>query len=213
MKSRLFKQTACGVAAVIAAMSAAVQAKPLHSTSYTYYGISGNSPASIYSSLLKRGPRVGGVKAYASTTAVSSQAGQMQQGKLCEIKNYKFKIDFTIKLPKLQNEAALTGGTRSEWRNFSAFLKTHEETHRSIWLTCAAALEADVKAVRTSNCKQADAKATALWNKMKASCSKKQVAFDAQQQRALLRQPFVQLVLKRGGRSQHALAVPSTAAE
>lgn len=213
MQSRLLKQVALAIAAIIASTSFEAQAKPVHSTKYTYYSIAGNSPGAIYTSLIKRGPRVGGVKAYASTTAVSSQAGQMHQGQFCEIKNYKFNIDFTIKLPKLQNEAALTGVTRSEWKNFSAFLKVHEETHRSIWLSCAAALEANIRAVRTPNCKAADAKATALWNKMKASCAKKQVAFDAQQQRALMRQPFVQLVLKRGGRSQHALAVPRTITE
>lgn len=183
------------------------QARPIHSTQYTYYGISGNTPAAIYSSLIRRGPNVEGVKAYASTTAISSQAGQMTQGKMCEIKNYKFKIDFTIKLPKLQNEAALTGATKAEWRNFSSFLKTHEETHRSIWLSCAAALEAKVKSVRAPTCKEADARATVLWNQMKASCGKKQVAFDAQQQRALMRQPFVQMVLRRSRTTQHALAV------
>jgi predicted secreted Zn-dependent protease len=194
-------------AVILAAMGCSLaDAKPLQSTKYNYYGISGNSPASIYSSLIKRGPSVGGVKAYASTTAVSSQAGQMVQGKSCAIKNYRFKIDFSIKLPKLQNEAALTGATRSEWRNFSAFLKAHEETHRSIWLSCAAALEANVKAVSAKTCREADARTTALWNQMKESCGKKQVAFDAQQQRALLRQPFVQLVLRRS-KSQHALAV------
>lgn len=195
------------VAAAVCAASG-TQAKPIHSTQYTYYGISGNTPAAIYSSLIRRGPNVEGVKAYASTTAVSSQAGQMRQGKMCEIKNYRFKIDFTIKLPKLQDEAALTGSTRSEWRNFSRFLKTHEETHRSIWLSCASALEANVKTIRAPTCKEADARATQLWSQMKATCGKKQVAFDAQQQRALMRQPFVQLVLKRGGTTQHALAVP-----
>jgi predicted secreted Zn-dependent protease len=193
-------------AAICAVIEGGAEAKPLHTTQYTYYSISGASPGSIYSSLISRGPRVGGVKAYASTTAISSQAGQMQPGKQCQIKNYKFKIDFTIKLPKLANEGTLKGATKREWRNFASFLKQHEETHRSIWLGCAQALEANVKALRAKTCHEVDARATALWDQMKANCAKKQVAFDAQQQRALLKQPFVQLVLKRGV-TEHALAV------
>jgi predicted secreted Zn-dependent protease len=105
-----------------------------------------------YSTLVKRGPRVGGVKAYAATTAVSSQSGQLIPGKFCSLEDYKFKIDFTIKLPKLKNEAALKGATRSDWKKFSSFLKVHEETHRSIWLACASALETKVKAIQTTSC-------------------------------------------------------------
>ena len=126
--------------------------KPAQTTKYTYYTISGNTPGAIYTTLVKRGPRVGGVKAYAATTAVSSQSGQLIQGKYCSLEDYRFKIDFTIKLPKLKNEAALKGATRTDWKKFSSFLKTHEETHRSIWLACAAALETKVKAIKTKSC-------------------------------------------------------------
>jgi predicted secreted Zn-dependent protease len=213
MMVKVSGQCALAAFSLFFALGTVAEARPLQSTQYTYYGISGATPATIYSSLIKRGPRVGGVKAYASTTAVSSQAGQMLQGKTCQIKNYKFKIDFTINLPKLQNEANLDGGTRAGWRNFSNFLRTHEETHRSIWLGCAAALEANVKSLRVGSCKEADARTTALWNQMKATCGKKQVAFDAQQQRALMRHPFVQMVLRRNGTSQHALAVPDASAQ
>ena len=126
--------------------------KPNQTTKYTYYTISGNTPGAIYTTLVRRGPRVGGVKAYAATTAVSSQSGQLTQGKYCSLENYKFKIDFTIKLPRLKNEAALKGTTKADWKKFSSFLKIHEETHRRIWLACAAALETKVKAIQTSSC-------------------------------------------------------------
>ena len=43
--------------------------KPNHTTKYTYYTVSGNTPGAIYSALVKRGPRVGGVKAYAADPA------------------------------------------------------------------------------------------------------------------------------------------------
>ena len=187
--------------------SANAVSKPSHTTKYTYYTISGDTPGAIYTTLVKRGPRVGGVKAYAATTAVSSQSGQLIQGKFCSLDDYRFKIDFTIKLPKLKNEAALKGATKSDWKKFSSFLKIHEETHRSIWLACAAALETKVKAIQTKSCAELNEKSTKLWEQMRVSCAKKQDAFDVAEQARLLRHPFVRLVLSQGTRSTKALAV------
>jgi predicted secreted Zn-dependent protease len=181
--------------------------KPNQTTKYTYYTISGNTPGAIYTTLVRRGPRVGGVKAYAATTAVSSQSGQLTQGKYCSLEDYKFKIDFTIKLPRLKNEAALKGATKADWKKFSSFLKIHEETHRRIWLACAAALETKIKAIQTSSCAELNEKSTKLWEQMRASCAKKQDAFDVAEQARLLRHPFVKLVLSQGSRSSRALAV------
>jgi predicted secreted Zn-dependent protease len=182
--------------------------KPHQTTKYTYYTISGNTPGAIYSTLVKRGPRVGGIKAYASTTAVSSQSGQLIPGKFCSLENYRFKIDFTIKLPKLKNEAALKGATRSDWKKFSGFLKAHEETHRSIWLACATALEAKVKAIQTTSCAELNERSTKLWEQMRVSCARKQDAFDAAEQARLLRHPFVRLVMSQGAKTSTALAIP-----
>ena len=182
--------------------------KPIQSTKYTYYTIYGDTPAAIYTTLVKRGPRVGGVKAYAATTAVSSQSGQLMEGKFCSLEDYRFKIDFTINLPKLKNEAALKGTTKTDWKKFSSFLKIHEETHRRIWLACASALEAKVKAIQTKSCAELNEKSTKLWEQMRISCAKKQDAFDVAEQARLLRHPFVKLVLSQGARTSTALAIP-----
>jgi predicted secreted Zn-dependent protease len=181
--------------------------KPNQTTKYIYYAISGDTPGAIYATLVKRGPRVGGVKAYAATTAVSSQSGQLIQGKSCSLDDYRFKIDFTIKLPRLKNEAALTGATRTDWKKFSSFLKTHEETHRSIWLACAADLETRIKSVQAKSCSDLNEKTTRLWEQMRVSCAKKQDAFDVAEQARLLHHPFVKLVLSQGEHATRALAV------
>lgn len=188
-------------------MSERAISKPIQATKYSYYTIYGDSPEAIYTTLVKRGPRVGGVKAYAATTAVSSQSGQLIQGKYCSLEDYKFKIDFTIKLPKLKNEAALTGATRTDWKKFSSFLKIHEETHRSIWLACASELETKVHATKAKSCADLNEKTTKLWDQMRVSCAKKQDAFDVAEQARLLRHPFVRLVLSQGARTSKALAV------
>ncbi len=181
--------------------------QPHQSTKYSYYSISGDTPVSIYSTMISRGPRVGGVKAYAKTLAISTPYVQIIQGATCQLKDFRLNFAFDINLPKLRNENALTGSTKAQWRNFSSFLKIHEETHRRIWLEYGASLEARVRAVKASSCKELAAKIISLRNQMARECSKKQDAFDASEQKRLMRHPFVKLVLARSKKTTNALAV------
>lgn len=181
-------------------------AKPVQNTSYSYYTISGNSAVAIYNAMISRGPRVNGEKAYAATSATTTQDGKLLQASSCQIKDYRLKLDFVIKLPRIANEKVLSTPERGRWHQFQAFLKTHEEHHRTIWLACAADLERQVKAIRVSSCTEADRRATELWNKVRAACGKKHEAFDAAEQKRLMRHPFVQLVYRRATQSHAAAA-------
>jgi predicted secreted Zn-dependent protease len=190
------KKSALVGLAVFAVLSNPATARPVEKTNYKYYTIKGDSPAEIYNSMIRRGPDVNGVNAYASTSATSSQNGKLvQQGKSCRIEDYKFNINFTINLPKLKNEQALAGQTSAKWGQFKSFLKSHEETHKSIWMACAKTLETQVKSLRSKDCKSLDRQAAALWKKMRTSCDKQHAAFDAAEQRRLIKHPFVRLVL------------------
>ena len=192
--------------AALSVFAAETQAKPEQSTKYKYYPISGDSPVEIYSAMIKRGPDVNGVNAYASTSATSSQSGQLiAQGKSCRVNDYEFRIDFTINLPKLKNEGALKGQLASKWGQFKGFLKSHEEQHRTIWLGCARDLEAKVMALRTSDCKTLDKKAAQMWKTMRKSCDKKHAAFDAAEQKRLMKHPFVRMVMGQRMQSTKAL--------
>ena len=184
-----------------------VPAQPHQATKYSYYAIQGDSPASIYATMIKRGPRVGGVKAYAKTLAVSTPSVQILQGKTCKLQSFSLNFNFDITLPKLQNENAITGRTKTEWRNFARFLKTHEETHRKIWLAYGSALEAKVRNIKAGSCAELASRIIYLRQQMAASCNREQEAFDAAQQHVLLQQPFVKLVLSQASVSTTALKV------
>jgi predicted secreted Zn-dependent protease len=193
--------------AVFSLVCTQAQAKPSQSTRYKFYNITGDSPVEIYSAMIKRGPDVNGVNAYASTSATSSQSGQLiAQGKSCRVDDYSFRIDFTINLPKLKNEQALQGQLASKWGQFKGFLKSHEEQHRTIWLGCARDLETQVRSLRTTDCKGLDKKAAQLWKSMRASCDKKHAAFDAAEQKRLMKHPFVRMVLGQRVHSTKALS-------
>ena len=172
-------------------------AKPIQTTKYRYNTINGNSADEIYKAMIKRGPEVDGVNAYASTKANLQQEGKLQQVKTCLVSDYRVKLDFTITLPKLKNENALKGQVKTQWQNFSAFVKTHEETHRTIWTNCAAKMEKQAVALRVKTCDGLNQKTLKLWEQMRKSCSREHAAFDAAEQKRLLKHPFIKLVRGR----------------
>jgi predicted secreted Zn-dependent protease len=172
-------------------------AKPTETTKYTYYTIGGDTAVEIYNAMMKKGPKVNGAKAYAATSATTTQNGKLSQGSSCRIEDYRLQLDFVIKLPKIRNEKALPAADRKRWQQFSGFLKAHEETHRKIWLDCAADLERQVKSIKARSCDDADRKATQLWDRIRAACNRKHAAFDAAEQKRLMAHPFVKMVYKR----------------
>jgi predicted secreted Zn-dependent protease len=185
------------LAASIVAIGGSAIAKPIYNTKYSYYTVGGDSAEQIYSAMLRKGPRVNGAKAYAATSATTTQDGKLMQASSCRIQEYQLRLDFVIKLPKIKNDKVLPPADRVRWKEFSAFLKKHEETHRSIWLGCAADLERQVRSISASSCGDADKKAAAMWEKMRKSCSSKHVAFDAAEQKKLMKHPFVKMVYRR----------------
>jgi len=171
------------------------EAAPAFTTRYAYYKISGENAADVYISMLKRGPHVRGEKAYAATLMESSQSGKLQQTNSCRMINYKISAEFTIRLPKLADETALSPSVRSRWQQFSGFLRKHEETHRAIWMGCAKEMEARIGALRAGDCDALERKAQAIRDQVQKACTRKHTAFDAAEQKRLARHPFVKMVL------------------
>ncbi len=171
------------------------RAAPAFTTKYVYYKVSGDSAAGVYVSMLKRGPHVKGEKAYAATSAESSQRGKLELTKSCRIIDYQYSIDFTIRLPKLTDAASLSESARSRWQQFSSFLRKHEETHRSIWMGCANEIETKIRALRGRTCNEVDRKAQAIRDQVQNACNRKHTAFDAAEQKRLAKHPFVKMVL------------------
>jgi predicted secreted Zn-dependent protease len=186
-----------GVVCGVLLIGQVAEAKPKFPTKYTYYTVTGKSAVDVFKSLSRRGPTIKGVSAYATTTANTAQSGKLvQEGKSCRIRDYDFNADFVINLPKLRNEAALTGSSKSTWRQFSGFLKRHEEEHRAIWLGCGQRLKGQILALRKSSCSAVEKEASRLWNSMRTSCQKKHDALDRRDQKALIRHPFIKQVLR-----------------
>lgn len=185
------------VAALILAGIAPAAAGTQHSVDYTYYSVSGRTPAEIYRSILSRGPMVGGERAIAATVAKGLQNYSMSDDTgACRITEHRLNFRFTVQLPQPASLSAMRPRDKALWRQFSAFLKAHELQHTRLWLGCAAELDRSVMAIRASSCKTTARKADSLWRTMKASCDKLQASFDREQRAELLAQPFMQRVMR-----------------
>jgi len=174
----------------------AAHSKPI--TNYTHYLIAGESAAGLYRSMLRKGPHVGGGKAYASTKMEPQiSANTVASGGGCHIENFKVNMTFTIRLPQLKKAAKVDPVLRTSFSRFYEFAKKHEETHRSIWLKCAAEVEAQVNKVRAKTCPQAEARGLAIVEEAAKRCDARHIAFDAAEQRRLVKHPFIKQVLGR----------------
>ncbi len=192
----------------IAVWASFAHAGTIATTRYDYYAISGKTLVDIYDSMLRRGPHVDGAKAYASTSATSSQEGKLVGRNNCRIEDYRLKIDFVIRLPKIKEETKLSSAERTRFQRFSQFLKKHEETHRSIWLECAAKLGAKVAKISAKSCNEAETRSEKLWAEMRRSCNQRHQAFDAAEQKRLLQHPFLRYVMTRKSKDTSAAAAP-----
>jgi predicted secreted Zn-dependent protease len=199
---------ALSISAILAGWAPPVGAETVSTTRYDYYLISGRSAADLYNAMLKRGPRVDGDEAYAATSATSSQHGQLVAGKTCRMRDYRVTIDFVIRLPKLKTPASLPTADRRRFQQFMDFLRQHEETHRAIWLQCAAELEARAARLGAKSCSALEARSEKLWTDVRRTCSLRHQAFDAKEQKRLLQQPFLKSIFGRNSRSTQAAKAP-----
>lgn len=192
--------------ALLAGADSAAEAKPRATTQYKYYPVSGGSAVELYIAMMKRGPHVNGDQAYASTTATQTLDGRFVRTNSCRLHDINLSFQFTIRLPKLASTKGLSKTTRDRWQQFSQFLRKHEETHRSIWMACAADFEKRAMGVKASTCEAADAEIARLADEARAACNKKHDAFDAAEQKRVAKHPFVKQVLAPQKKQTAALA-------
>ena len=183
-----FKFAVAAMAAAVSAMTSLAQARPVISTSYSYYAVSGSTLHEVYRSMVSRAPSAAGTKGFGVTTA--SPGNQMSVASCKASGRYKIGINVNIRLPRA-NGSGLSSSESAQWNGFVSFVKRHEETHRTIWLGCASDLERKFQAIAPADCGAAHAKAMALWRQTVSSCMPRQLAFDSGQRSVLRAHPFM----------------------
>ena len=169
--------------------SCPASAQPTSHTTYSYFPVSGNSLPELHRNMVRNGPTANGIRGYGTTLATMGR--RMSAGACSGKGSYHFDVEFLIKLPKASNTAALSAGELGMWNQFAQFVKRHEETHRTIWMACAAEFDGLLQASPSQDCAARQAKAMSLWREMVAVCRPKQIAFDGAQRGVLSKNPFI----------------------
>ena len=184
------------------------QAGAQTSTSYVHYLVAGTSAQTLFESMLTNGPRVGGGKAYASTRMDPNLvASTIASNGQCRVASFKMNMTFTIRLPQLDDAKKIDPALRTSFERFYAFAKRHEETHRSIWLSCAAEAEELATGVVATTCPEAEAQSLKIVEEVSRRCDRRHAEFDAGEQKQLAKHPFLrQALFKWPAEPAHALA-------
>lgn len=171
-------------------------AGPKVSVKYAYYPVDGSTAVGIMRALHVDGPTVNGEGAYAYTTSEMTQSGTVRQGKSCSIPGYTIGIQFTITLPAARDLPGARPRVRAAWKSFYSFVKRHEETHKSIWIGCAASMQAKVRAIKAPTCDVLAASIERVLAQGQAACHRKHAAFDRAERSRLAAQPLIRQALK-----------------
>lgn len=178
------------------AAPAADAAGPKVAVDYQYYAVNGTTAVQLMRDLHLHGPTVDGAGAYASTQSAFSESGQVVQGKGCSVPRYTIGLSFTITLPAAQDLPEASPRIKKAWRSFYSFVKKHEETHKSIWVSCAATMQAKVRALRMKTCDGLQSRAAQIIESESAKCRRKHDAFDRSERSRLKAQPLIQQALR-----------------
>lgn len=107
---------------------------------------------------------------------------------VCRVSDLDFTWHFVITLPKAVDEARMSSKTRAMWREFTGFLKRHEEHHRAIFIGCGDDFVAKAaKLTADGPCFALKRKVRQFIDKQYELCMAKQRAYDRKERHAVNR--------------------------
>jgi predicted secreted Zn-dependent protease len=177
------------LAAVLNTVTA--EARPQSHLSVKDYSVTGPDDRSLDQQMARLGPSHRGGRAYATLSADPSFKGRLEGGKYCRLASFQVRANFVMTLPKLASGARLSSATNARWKSFAAFVRRHEERHRSIWMGCLARGESRALKLRIGDCSQLDAAVEQVFKEEWVRCERLHDAFDSAEQIRLRRHPLI----------------------
>ncbi len=187
----------CAVVLLLLPVEALAAGKSV--TSYTYYTVDGSSAGQILLSLTRKGPRLGGIKAFGTTHAKFAQNGRMlSNGKNCKVDRLSFSGRYVIRLPRHRAENRIAGASVGAWNQFENYVRVHENQHVVIWNQCIGELERAARSVTAKNCNGVERKIAQVAERIRNQCQKRHEQFDARAQQQLPSLPLIRQALSQG---------------
>jgi predicted secreted Zn-dependent protease len=151
-----------------------------HTTEYRVNPIKGTTPAELWRSMAARpiidedGPALANITHDHKLVVKTTKADNG-----CGVDSLDFTWRFVITLPKAVDEAGMSAATRGMWREFTSYLKRHEEHHRTIFLACGKDFLAKAAKITAGrSCPGLERKVRKFIDKQYAACMARQRQFD-----------------------------------
>ena len=210
MRSTSLLTLAAGAALLLAAPVPGVMpalAQMRTSTVVKHYAISGHSERALLADMRRRGPRVKGRPALASTR-LSAQYSARLAGRpgICRVRDFRLRATFTMRLPVLRKPGALRRGAKRRWPGFAARLRRHERRHIAIWKGCLAQVDRELRRLSAATCGGLKQRMRARYRRIMEACSRKHDAFDAREHHVARNLPFIRAAIRESRRGYQAPA-------
>lgn len=175
---------------------ATVQAQPHTTTVVERYAISGATERALLMDMRRKGPRVHGHPALASTRMAAHYSAQLEaRGGRCRVREFRLEAVFTIRLPKLERPQRLTRATKRRWPGFLARLRRHENRHVRIWQKCLRQADRELRRLAARSCIALKRKLRERYRQIMKACDRRHDAFDAKEHHVARSLPFIRAAL------------------
>jgi predicted secreted Zn-dependent protease len=186
---RFLSRIGGSVLAALMAAAAPAHGELRHTTEYRVNPIKGTTPAELWRSMAARpiidedGPALANIT-HDHKLAVKTT----NSGKGCRVESLDFTWRFVITLPKAVDEARMSAATRAMWREFTGYLKRHEEDHRTIFLACGKDFLAKAAKITAGrSCPGLERKVRKSIDKQYEACMARQRQFDRDEKQSVAR--------------------------
>jgi predicted secreted Zn-dependent protease len=182
---------ALALAGCLAAANAPASAEVKTSSVVRYYDVPGSSLAE-FARFVARNPLSHRDTGALGRTEASFDLELMAalEGKTCRATDAMISAKFVITLPKA-SEARLGKADRARWREFTGFVRRHEEMHRTIYTQCMNSFDRTARRLSSSRgCAALTADAQKRFESALRACEQRHDSLDARDRRTLERLPL-----------------------
>jgi predicted secreted Zn-dependent protease len=179
-------------------LASAANAAETRKPKFIYYPVHGATAKDIRADIVENGPKIGGGSAFSFTIpAIKITKKTVASKGQCRYRNYRIASVYSFVLPKLQPVKGLPKQTRANWNSFAAYLRTHENLHREIWLKCLSEFESEAKALDASDCASLEKDTARAFESKKRACLEEDKRLDFYYSKEALKTPFLREAMGR----------------
>lgn len=168
-------------------------AAPKVSSKTVYYTVQGSDPTAMLSYMLRNGPRGSHGRALGTTNArITQTVNLLPKAGRCQIGKYRLDVNITVNLPRIAKGRKLNPQIRNSWNSFAAYVRRHENQHKSMFVACARRIDQRVRGISAKqSCRAIRAKIRAIFSQENKRCDRLNQAYDRRETKRIEKLPFI----------------------